>query len=99
MVEYAAEAAFSWLLVAAAPLIFMLPEALANTYLGLRRAQAMAGSEGLIGSGLIALALLAAVALTARADHVPAAASANGRRVIVSAHPHPNQTPELGQHQ
>ena len=46
----------------AATLVFMLPGALAYTYLGFAGREAVAGSEGLIQKGLIALALLAAVA-------------------------------------
>jgi uncharacterized membrane protein YdjX (TVP38/TMEM64 family) len=49
-----------------ASLIFMLPGALAYTYLGFVGREAMAGSEGLIRNGLIALALLAAVAFLPR---------------------------------
>ncbi len=45
-----------------ATLVFMLPGALAYTYLGFAGREAMAGSEDLIRKGLIALALLAAVA-------------------------------------
>jgi uncharacterized membrane protein YdjX (TVP38/TMEM64 family)/rhodanese-related sulfurtransferase len=46
----------------AATLVFMLPGALAYTYLGFAGREAVAGSEGLIQKGLIALALLAAAA-------------------------------------
>ncbi|WP_200239261.1 TVP38/TMEM64 family protein, partial [Thiohalocapsa halophila] len=49
-----------------ATLAFMLPGALAYTYLGFAGREAMAGSEGLIRNGLIALALLAAVAFLPR---------------------------------
>jgi rhodanese-related sulfurtransferase len=44
----------------------MLPGALAYTYLGFAGREAVAGSEGLIQKGLIALALLAAVAFLPR---------------------------------
>ena len=46
--------------------IFMLPGALAYTYLGYAGREAVAGGEGLIRKGLIALALLAAVAFLPR---------------------------------
>ena len=49
-----------------ATLVFMLPGALAYSYLGFAGREAMAGSEGLIRNGLIALALLAAVAFLPR---------------------------------
>lgn len=49
-----------------ATLVFMLPGALAYSYLGFVGREAMAGSEGLIRNGLIALALLAAVAFLPR---------------------------------
>ena len=49
-----------------ATLVFMLPGALAYTYLGFVGREAMAGSEGLIRNALIALALLAAVAFLPR---------------------------------
>lgn len=51
-----------------ATLVFMLPGALAYTYcyLGFAGREVMAGSEGLIRNGLIALALLAAVAFLPR---------------------------------
>ena len=49
-----------------ASLIFMLPGALAYTYLGFAGREAVAGGEGLIQKGLIALALLAAVAFLPR---------------------------------
>jgi hypothetical protein len=48
-----------------ASLVFMLPGALAYTYLGFAGREAIAG-EGLIRNGLIALALLAAVAFLPR---------------------------------
>jgi uncharacterized membrane protein YdjX (TVP38/TMEM64 family)/rhodanese-related sulfurtransferase len=51
----------------AATLVFMLPGALAYTYLGFAGREAVAGSEGLIQKGLIALALLAAAAFLPRA--------------------------------
>lgn len=46
--------------------IFMLPGALAYTYLGYVGREAAAGSEGLLQKGLLALALLAIVAFTPR---------------------------------
>ena len=46
--------------------IFMLPAALAYTYLGYAGREAVAGGEGLIQKGLIALALLAAAAFLPR---------------------------------
>ncbi|NCC38792.1 MAG: TVP38/TMEM64 family protein [Gammaproteobacteria bacterium] len=49
-----------------ATLIFMLPGALAYTYLGFAGREAIAGSEDLIQKGLIALALLATVAFLPR---------------------------------
>ncbi len=49
-----------------ATLVFMLPGALAYTYLGFVGREAVAGGEGLIREGLIALALLAAVAFLPR---------------------------------
>ena len=49
-----------------ATLVFMLPGALAYTYLGFAGREAVAGGEGLIQKGLIALALLAAVAFLPR---------------------------------
>lgn len=45
---------------------FMLPSAVAYTYLGYAGREAIAGGEGLIRKGLIALALLAAVAFLPR---------------------------------
>lgn len=55
---------FSQYLVAS--YIFMLPGAVAYTYLGYAGREAAAGSEGLIQKGLIALALLATVAFLPR---------------------------------
>lgn len=49
-----------------ATLLFMLPGAIAYTYLGFAGREAVAGSEGLIQKGLIALALLATVAFLPR---------------------------------
>jgi uncharacterized membrane protein YdjX (TVP38/TMEM64 family) len=49
-----------------ATLVFMLPGALAYTYLGFAGREAMAGGDDLIQKGLIALALLAAVAFLPR---------------------------------
>jgi uncharacterized membrane protein YdjX (TVP38/TMEM64 family) len=49
-----------------ASLVFMLPGAVAYTYLGFAGREALAGSEGLIQKGLIALALLAAVVFLPR---------------------------------
>lgn len=49
-----------------ATLVFMLPGALAYTYLGFVGREAIAGSEDLIQKGLMALALLAAVAFLPR---------------------------------
>jgi uncharacterized membrane protein YdjX (TVP38/TMEM64 family) len=49
-----------------ATLAFMLPGALAYSYLGFAGREAVAGSEGLIRNALIALALLAAVAFLPR---------------------------------
>ena len=46
--------------------LFMLPGAIAYTYLGYAGREAVAGSEGLIQKGLIALALLATVAFLPR---------------------------------
>jgi len=46
--------------------VFMLPGAFAYTYLGYAGREAVAGGEGLIRKGLIALALLAAVAFLPR---------------------------------
>ncbi len=46
--------------------IFMLPGAIAYTYLGYAGREAVAGSEGLIQKGLLALALLAVVAFLPR---------------------------------
>jgi len=46
--------------------LFMLPGALAYTYLGYAGREAVAGNEGLIQKGLLALALLAAVAFLPR---------------------------------
>lgn len=46
--------------------VFMLPGAVAYTYLGYVGREAVAGSEGLIQKGLIALALLAAAAFLPR---------------------------------
>jgi len=58
-----------------ATLVFMLPGAVAYTYLGFAGREAMAGGEGLVHNGLVALALLAAVAflprLTARLRRRP----------------------------
>lgn len=51
---------------AVASFVFMVPGALAYTYLGFAGRQAVAGSEGLIRNGLIALALLAVVAFLPR---------------------------------
>jgi uncharacterized membrane protein YdjX (TVP38/TMEM64 family)/rhodanese-related sulfurtransferase len=51
---------------AVASLVFMLPGALAYTYLGYAGREAVAGGEGLIRNGLIALALLALVAFLPR---------------------------------
>jgi uncharacterized membrane protein YdjX (TVP38/TMEM64 family)/rhodanese-related sulfurtransferase len=49
-----------------ASFVFMLPGALAYTYLGFAGREAVAGGEGLIRNGLIALALLAVVAFLPR---------------------------------
>ncbi len=49
-----------------ATLVFMLPGAMAYTYLGFAGREAVAGGEGVIQKGLIALALLAAVAFLPR---------------------------------
>jgi uncharacterized membrane protein YdjX (TVP38/TMEM64 family)/rhodanese-related sulfurtransferase len=49
-----------------ASFVFMLPGALAYTYLGYAGREAVAGGEGLIRNGLIALALLAVVAFLPR---------------------------------
>ncbi len=49
-----------------ATLVFMLPGALAYTYLGFAGREAVAGGGGLIQKGLIALALLAALAFLPR---------------------------------
>jgi uncharacterized membrane protein YdjX (TVP38/TMEM64 family)/rhodanese-related sulfurtransferase len=49
-----------------ATLVFMLPGAVAYTYLGFAGREAVAGGEDLIQKGLIALALLAAVAFLPR---------------------------------
>jgi uncharacterized membrane protein YdjX (TVP38/TMEM64 family)/rhodanese-related sulfurtransferase len=49
-----------------ATLVFMLPGAVAYTYLGFAGREAVAGGDGLIQKGLIALALLAAVAFLPR---------------------------------
>jgi len=49
-----------------ATFVFMLPGAVAFTYLGYAGREAVAGSEGLIQKGLIALALLAMVAFLPR---------------------------------
>jgi uncharacterized membrane protein YdjX (TVP38/TMEM64 family) len=49
-----------------ATLVFMLPAATAYTYLGFAGREAVAGGEGLVQKGLIALALLAAVAFLPR---------------------------------
>ncbi len=49
-----------------ATLVFMLPGAVAYTYLGFAGREAVAGGEDLIRKGLIALALLAAVAFLPR---------------------------------
>ncbi len=49
-----------------ASFIFMLPGAAAYTYLGYAGREALAGSEGLIQKGLLALALLAAVTFLPR---------------------------------
>ncbi len=46
--------------------VFMLPGALAYTYLGFAGREAVAGGEGMIRNGLIALALLAVVAFLPR---------------------------------
>jgi uncharacterized membrane protein YdjX (TVP38/TMEM64 family)/rhodanese-related sulfurtransferase len=46
--------------------VFMLPGALAYTYLGYAGREAVAGGEGLVQKGLLALALLAAVAFLPR---------------------------------
>ena len=46
--------------------VFMLPGAIAYTYLGYAGREAMAGGEGLIQKGLLALALLAVVAFLPR---------------------------------
>jgi len=46
--------------------VFMLPGALAYTYLGYTGREAVAGGEGLVQKGLLALALLAAVAFLPR---------------------------------
>jgi len=46
--------------------LFMLPGAIAYTYLGYAGREAMAGGEGLIQKGLLALALLAVVAFLPR---------------------------------
>lgn len=50
----------------AASFVFMLPGATAYTYLGFAGREAVAGSEGLIRTGLIALALLATAAFLPR---------------------------------
>lgn len=49
-----------------ASFVFMLPGALAYTYIGYAGREAVAGGEGLIRNGLIALALLAVVAFLPR---------------------------------
>ena len=49
-----------------ASLLFMLPGALAYTYLGYAGREAITGAEGLIQKGLLALALLATVAFLPR---------------------------------
>jgi uncharacterized membrane protein YdjX (TVP38/TMEM64 family)/rhodanese-related sulfurtransferase len=49
-----------------ATLVFMLPGAVAYTYLGFAGREAVAGGDGLIQKGLVALALLAAVAFLPR---------------------------------
>ena len=49
-----------------ASFVFMLPGALAYTYLGYAGREAVAGSEGLIRNGLVVLALLAVVAFLPR---------------------------------
>jgi uncharacterized membrane protein YdjX (TVP38/TMEM64 family) len=49
-----------------APLLFMLPGAIAYTYLGYAGREAVAGGEGMIQKGLLALALLAVVAFLPR---------------------------------
>jgi uncharacterized membrane protein YdjX (TVP38/TMEM64 family) len=46
--------------------VFMLPGALAYTYLGYAGREAFAGADGVLGKGLAALALLAAVAFLPR---------------------------------
>lgn len=46
--------------------LFMLPGAIAYTYLGYAGREAVAGGEGLIHKGLVALALLAAIAVLPR---------------------------------
>ena len=51
---------------ALASFVFMLPGALAYTYLGYAGREAVAGGEGMIRNGLIALALLAVVAFLPR---------------------------------
>ncbi len=51
---------------ALASFVFMLPGALAYTYLGFAGREAVAGGEGMIRNGLIALALLAVVAFLPR---------------------------------
>jgi uncharacterized membrane protein YdjX (TVP38/TMEM64 family) len=55
-----------WLPYALATFICMAPGALAYTYLGFVGREAMAGSEGLIRNGLLALGLLALVAFLPR---------------------------------
>ena len=49
-----------------ATLVFMVPGAVAYTYLGFAGREAVAGGEGLVQKGLIALALLAAVVFLPR---------------------------------
>ena len=56
----------SFLHYSVASYVFMLPGAIAYTYLGYAGREAIAGGEGLIQKGLIALALLAAAAFLPR---------------------------------
>lgn len=70
----------------AATFVFMLPGAIAYTYLGYAGREAVAGAEGVIQKGLLALALLALVAFLPRlvkrlrapkADEIPKITSAD----------------------
>ena len=70
-----------------APLLFMLPFAIAYTCLGYAGREAVAGGEGMIQKGVLALALLAVVAFLPRliGNLRPAVATVTCTRAITTS--------------